>query len=149
MFLKSLKFELDQIWIQTSFDHNLSFVAPLELILFANRSSWPKLSDKANSYNFGTVRNCFMLQDLFAWFWCFPNCLLRSFWSSEWLLMCGYYCLLTIDWPECDEQSYQEFWVRIIFINIAGKFTLWSYLFLQPSFIALDQSSHIAWLGSN
>ena len=36
---ESLKFELDQIQIQTSFDHNLSFVAPFELILFANRSS--------------------------------------------------------------------------------------------------------------
>ena len=47
MFLKVLKFELDQICIQTLFDHNLSFVAPFELILFANRSSWPKLSDKA------------------------------------------------------------------------------------------------------
>ena len=47
MFLKSLKFELDQICIQTSFDHNLSFVAPFELILFANRSSLPKPSDEA------------------------------------------------------------------------------------------------------
>ena len=53
MFLKSLKFKLDQIWIQTLFDHNLSFVAPFELILFANRSSWPKLFDKAK----------------FTWFW--------------------------------------------------------------------------------
>ena len=42
-----LKFELDQICIQTSFDQNLSFVTPFELILFANRSSWPTLSDKA------------------------------------------------------------------------------------------------------
>ena len=36
---ESLKFELGQILIQTSFDHNLSFVAPFELILFANQSS--------------------------------------------------------------------------------------------------------------
>ena len=40
--LKSLKCELDQICIQTLFDHNLSFVAPFELILFAT-----KLSDEA------------------------------------------------------------------------------------------------------
>ena len=84
---------------------------------------------RPNSHNFGTVRNCFVLQELFVWFWCFSNCLLRSFWSFEWLLMCGYYCLLTIDWPECDEWNYQDFWVRIIFINSTGKFTLWSYPF--------------------
>ena len=34
-----LKFELEQISIQTSFVHNLSSVTPFELILFANRSS--------------------------------------------------------------------------------------------------------------
>ena len=68
MFLKSLKFELDQILIQTSFDHNLSFVAPFELILFANEALDLNFLIRPNSHNFGTVRNCFMLQELFAWF---------------------------------------------------------------------------------
>ena len=95
MFLKVLKFDFKQICIWTLFDHNSSFITPFELILFANRSSWPKLSDKAKFTNFGTVRNCFMLQELFAWFWCFLNCLLRSFWffcmiAYVWLLLLAY-----------------------------------------------------------
>ena len=36
---ESLKFELDQILIQTSFDRNLSFITPFELFLFAKLSS--------------------------------------------------------------------------------------------------------------
>ena len=68
MFLKSLKFELDQICIQTSFDHNLSFVAPFELILFAKQALDLDFLIRPNPHNFGTVRNSFMLQELFVWF---------------------------------------------------------------------------------
>ena len=35
----NLKFGLKQIWFRISFDRSLSFVAPIRLILFANRSS--------------------------------------------------------------------------------------------------------------
>ena len=65
MFLEVLKFELDQFCIQTSFDRNLSFVAPFELPIEALDLNF---LIRPNSHNFGTVRNCFMLQELFAWF---------------------------------------------------------------------------------
>ena len=68
MFFKSLKFELDQICIQTSFDHNLSFVAPFELILLQIEALDLKILIRPNSHNFGTVRNYFVLQELFVWF---------------------------------------------------------------------------------
>ena len=68
MFLKVLRFEFKQICIQTSFVHNLSSVTPFELILFASEALDLNFLIRPNSHNFGTVRNCFMLQELFAWF---------------------------------------------------------------------------------
>ena len=93
MFLKSLKFELDQICIQTSFDHNLSFVAPFELILLQIEALDLNFLIRPNPPNFGTVRNCLMWQELIACFRSFPKSFIRFFCVSAYV--CNY--LLTID----------------------------------------------------
>ena len=47
---------------------------------------------RPNSLNFGTVRNCFMLQELIACFWSFPRPFLRFFCmiAYVWLLLLAY-----------------------------------------------------------
>ena len=40
-------------------------------------------------------------------------------------------------------------WISKFHGSSARQVTLWSYLFYYPVFIALDQPSNIAWLGSN
>ena len=49
---------------------------------------------RPNSHNSGTVRNCFMLQELFAWFCCFPIC--SSFFPMFWVI--AYVWLLLLDY---------------------------------------------------
>ena len=96
---------------------------------------------RPNSQHFGTVRNCFMLQELFAWFWCFPKCLLRSSRSFEWLLMCGYFCLLTIDWRSVTSRYIKSFECESSSSTVQAC-SHFDHTSLLPSFNALDQSSN-------
>ena len=81
-----------QIHIQTSFDHNLGFVTRIWLILFANRSFWPKVSDKTKSTKFWYCYKLFSVARV--------NCLFLKFFKifcSNFMLECLCMQLLALD----------------------------------------------------
>ena len=68
VFRKVKNFISNSFEFGSSFVHNLSFITPFELIIFANEALDQNFLIRPNSHSFGTIRNCFMLQELFAWF---------------------------------------------------------------------------------
>ena len=78
----NLKFGCKQIWIWTSFDRSLSFVAPIQLILFANR------------------RSAFELSVWIFYLEFYPCILCLS------AYVC--YCLFAIEFPECEACYYES-----------------------------------------
>ena len=80
MFLKVLKFEFKQICFESSFDRNLSFVAPFALFFFLQMEALDlNFLKRPNLPNFGIVRNYFMLQELITCFRSFSRSFLRFF----------------------------------------------------------------------
>ena len=86
------------------------------------------------------------MQELFSWFWCFPNCLLRSFRSFEWLLMCGYYCLITIDWRSVTSRTIRSYECESSSSTVQAS-SDFDHIPFIPSFYALVALSNIAWVG--
>ena len=78
----NLKFVCKQIWIRTSFDRSLSFVAPIWLILFCKLKHF--------SWTFSL--------EFFIWFLSLHLCLSAY--------VC--YCLFAIEFPECEACYYES-----------------------------------------
>ena len=85
---------------------------------------------RPNSLNFGTVRNCFLLQELFV---CFKS-LSRSVLRFCCMIAYVCYCLIATEFPDSEACYYESLGFND---HRQGKFILWSY-FLIPSFYCIS-----------